>query len=128
MRILFDTHAFLWWFDAPERLSEDARHACLDPNNELLLSVVTLWEIQVKRQIGKLTLTRPLREIVEEQERTNGTHLIAVRPEHVYALDALPLLHRDPFDRLLIAQANAEGAALLSMDSSFSGYPVTLLW
>ena len=84
--------------------------------------------MQIKIQLGKLKFTVPLREIVESQEQTNGVQVLPVGLEHVLALDALPAHHKDPFDRLLVAQANVEGAFLVSGDLVFLSYPVKLLW
>lgn len=84
--------------------------------------------MQIKIQQGKLRFTVPLRELVESQRQTNGVQDLPIELEHVLALDTLPALHKDPFDRLLVAQANVEGAFLVSRDPVFSSYPVKLLW
>jgi PIN domain nuclease of toxin-antitoxin system len=128
MRLLLDTHAFIWMFDEPEKLSPKAHALLADSNNDLILSVVSVWEMQIKIKLGKLRFTVPLRELVESQRRTNSVQVLPVELEHVLALDALPARHKDPFDRLLVAQANAEDAFLVSRDPLFSGYPVQLLW
>jgi len=128
MKALLDTHAFLWWTGDPEKLSPAARVACEDSGTDLILSVVSLWEIQIKAQLGKLTLARPLREIVEIQQQINRVHMLPVTLEHVLALDRLPLHHKDPFDRLLITQAVTEDASLISTDQAFKPYSVNLLW
>jgi PIN domain nuclease of toxin-antitoxin system len=128
MRLLLDTHAFIWMFDKPERLSAKAHALLADGDNDLILSVASVWEMQIKIQLGKLRFTVPLGELVESQRQTNGIQVLPVGLEHVLALDALPALHKDPFDRLLVAQANVEGASLVSGDPVFSSYPVKLLW
>jgi PIN domain nuclease of toxin-antitoxin system len=128
MKLLLDTHAFIWMFDEPERLSPKAHTLLSDGNNDLFLSVASVWEMQIKIQFGKLRFTVPLRELVESQRQTNGVQVLPVELEHVLALDALPAHHRDPFDRLLVAQANVEGAFLVSRDPLLSSYPVKLLW
>jgi PIN domain nuclease of toxin-antitoxin system len=128
MRLLLDTHAFIWMFDKPERLSPKAHTLLADANNDLLLSAASVWEMQIKIQLGRLKFTVPLRELVESQKQTNGVQILPVGLEHVLALDALPAHHKDPFDRLLVAQANVEGASLVSRDPLFSSYPVKLLW
>ena len=128
MRLLLDTHAFIWMFDKPERLSPKAHALLADGSNELILSVVSVWEMQIKIQLGKLKFTVPLRELVESQKQTNGVQILPVELEHALALDALPAHHKDPFDRLLVAQANVEDASLVSRDPLFSSYPVKLLW
>lgn len=128
MKLLLDTHAFIWWASEPEKLSPKVLALCEDGGNSLLLSVASVWEMQIKLQLGKLKLNLPLRELIESQQQTNGLHILSINLEHVLALDALPAHHKDPFDRLLIAQANAEDASLVSMDHVFSDYPVKLLW
>ena len=126
MRLLLDTHIFIWWADEPERLGERLLDALLDIENELILSVVSLWEMQIKSQLGKLTLRRPLKELVHLQQSVNGLQLLPVTANHVFLLDELPLIHKDPFDRLIIAQALAENLILVSHDSVFESYQVAL--
>jgi|SRR5712691_190615 len=108
MRVLLDTHVLLWWHDQPARLTEIAYDAINGLGNDVFISVVNGWEIQIKAQLGKLTLPKPLHIILQEEQATNGFRLLPVTIEHVYALDSFPLHHRDPFDRLLIAQAHQE--------------------
>lgn len=128
MRLLLDTHAFIWWLGEPEKLSPKALALLVDAGNDLLLSVASIWEMQIKIQLGKLKLTVSLSELVESHRQTNGMQVLPVELEHVLALDALPAHHKDPFDRLLVAQANVEGACLVSRDPVFSSYPVKLVW
>ena len=128
MRLILDTHTFLWWADTPERVSARVRALCEDPAVFLIVSVVSLWEIQIKVQIGKLALAAPLRAMVEAQQQTNGLQILPVTFDHVLALDNLPAHHKDPFDRLLIAQSNVEKISLASADSVFAQYPVSLIW
>ena len=128
MKVLFDTHTFLWWDSDPRQLSPQALAACQDPANTLLLSVASVWEMQIKLQLGKLNLSLPLAEVIESQQQTNNIHVLPIELAHVLALANLPAHHKDPFDRLLIAQANSEDAALVSSDPRFKGYPVKLLW
>lgn len=128
MRMLLDTHALLWWSARSSALSDAARQAISDPSNEVFLSVVSAWEIQIKAQLGKLHLQRPLGAIVAEQQAQNGFRLLPVELDHVNALDRLPLHHRDPFDRLLLAQALEGGLHLVSHDARFGAYPVPILW
>lgn len=128
MRLLLDTHTFLWWDSGAEALSTRVRSLCEDPANQLVVSVVSIWEMQVKNRLGKLPLPTGLREIVERQQAINRLELLPVGLEHVLALGDLPDVHRDPFDRLLIAQAKAEGMAVLTKDALFSQYPVAVIW
>jgi len=128
VKILFDTHAFIWWDSNISRLSPEALQLCQNQENTILLSTVSIWEMQIKHQLGKLKLNLPLNDIVEAQQETNGLEILPVIPPHVFALDNLPLHHKDPFDRLLIAQANVEKAVLLSCDSAVQQYPVEIVW
>ena len=128
MRLLLDTHTFIWWDSDPRRISPSALCACNDRNNDLLLSVASVWEMQIKSQLGKLHLGCPLSRIIEGQRAANLVEILPVQLEHVLALDEIPPLHRDPFDRLLIAQARVEEAVLVSADPVFTGYPVEVLW
>ncbi|MCK6559665.1 type II toxin-antitoxin system VapC family toxin [candidate division KSB1 bacterium] len=128
MNLLLDSHAFIWWSSEPEKLSPSARAYCEDGNNMLLLSVASVWEMQIKLQLGKLKLFAPLRTLIENQQRNNALQILRIDIEHAFALEALPLHHKDPFDRMLIAQANTEELFLLSKDEIFKAYPVKLLW
>ena len=128
MKLLLDTHTFIWWFNEPEKLSAKALALLTNVGNDVILSVASVWEMQIKIQSGRMTFTVPLRELVENQRQANGVQIMPVELEHVLALETLPALHKDPFDRLLVAQANAEGAFLISRDPLFAGYPVKLLW
>ena len=127
MKLLLDTHIFIWWADQPEKLSPAALSALEDEANELLLSVASVWEMQIKIQLGRLKLSLPLKELVKNQQETNDLKILPVALTHVLALDALPFHHKDPFDRLLIAQSIEEDLTLVSADSQFSAYAVKLL-
>lgn len=128
MKLLLDTHSFIWWDSTPAKLSAVALALCRDSSNQLVLSVASLWEIQIKRQLGKLDLRLPLADIVSHQQETNGLAILPIVQAHVLALDALPSHHRDPFDRLLVAQAVAEGAVLVSGDPVLRSYPADIQW
>lgn len=127
MKLLLDTHIFIWWADEPERLSPSTLSALEDEANELLLSVASVWEMQIKIQLGKLKLSLPLTELVKTQQATNDLTVWPVELTHVLALDALPFHHKDPFDRLLIAQSIEEELTIVTSDSRFSSYSVKLL-
>jgi PIN domain nuclease of toxin-antitoxin system len=127
MKLLLDTHIFIWWADQPEKLSPATLSALEDDANELLLSVVSVLEMQIKIQLGKLKLSLPLKELLKKQQETNDLTVSAVALTHVLALDALPYHHKDPFDRLLIAQSIEEGLTIVTADSQFSSYSVKLL-
>jgi PIN domain nuclease of toxin-antitoxin system len=122
MRLLVDTHVFLWLMTTPDRLSPAIRQACDDLSNSLLLSVVSLWEIQIKSALGKLPMHVPLRQLVQDQVEQGPFELLPVVADHVLALDLLPLHHDDPFDRLLIAQAKSEGLSIASQDQKMRLY------
>ena len=127
MKLLLDTHIFIWWADQPEKLSPAALSALEDDANELLLSVVSVWEMQIKIQLGKLNLSLPLKDLLKNQEETNQLTVLPVTLTHVLALDALPFHHKDPFDRLLIAQSVEEELTIVTADTQFSAYSVKLL-
>ena len=128
MKLLLDTHAFIWWANEPEKLSEKALAACQDENNTLLLSVVSVWEMQIKMQLGKLKISCPIEELIKRQQQANGLQILSIELAHVLSLSNLRSHHKDPFDRLLIAQAKVEEATLVSVDPVFSSYGVSVLW
>jgi PIN domain nuclease of toxin-antitoxin system len=127
MILLLDTHVFIWMDSQPTQLSASAAAALQDPSNTLLVSAASIWEMVIKIQLGKLTLRLPLRNIVSEQQ-SNRISILPVRLSHALAVDQLPSIHRDPFDRMVIAQANIEGAEMVTADHVFSQDPVRLLW
>lgn len=127
MRLLLDTHVFIWWADQQESLSATALSALKEEANELLLSAASVWEMQIKVQLGKLKLSMPLQELVATQVEANDLRILPVELAHVLALNALPFHHKDPFDRLLIAQSIQEDVTLVSADPEFPAYPVKLL-
>jgi PIN domain nuclease of toxin-antitoxin system len=126
MKFLFDTHTFIWWDSEPSKLSPRALSLCQNQENRLLLSVASVWEMQIKLQLGKLRLKLPLAEVIDGQRQTNGVEVLSVELEHVLALEKLPAHHKDPFDRLLIAQAQVEDVVLISGDPVFARYPVNV--
>ena len=128
MKLLLDSHTFIWWDSEPQRLSQRVLNMCQDTQNVLLVSVASLWEMQIKLQLGKLKLHKPLEELVSGQQEINKIDILDVKLEHVLALGKLPSHHKDPFDRLLIAQANIEEAILVSKDQIFTEYEVKVLW
>jgi len=128
MNLLLDTHVFIWLSLTPERLSERVTDLLMDETNLWFLSLVSVWEMQIKRQLGKLSLNLPLPELITSQQQTNGLQLLPIELNHIFTLENLPQFHRDPFDRLLIAQAITEQITLLSIDTVFDHYPVQRLW
>ncbi len=128
MRFLFDTHTFLWWHGERARLSHHVLELCEQPENVLYLSLASIWEIQIKHHLDKLKLVRPLADIIEIERQENKIELLAISLPHVLALYNLPHHHRNPFDRLLIAQARLEELTLISHDAIMAQYPVQVLW
>jgi PIN domain nuclease of toxin-antitoxin system len=128
MRLLLDTHTFIWWDSDPTRLSQRVAALCQSSSTTLLLSVASVWEMQIKQQLGRLQLRMPLTGLIAAQQQTNGLEVLPVQLDHVLVLGNLPLHHKDPFDRLLICQSQVEDAILVSADSVFSQYPVTVFW
>ena len=128
MNCLLDTHAFLWTVFAPEKLGRKARTAISDPGNDIHLSSVTFWEISLKFALGKLTLTDCSPEILVRTAREMGLMLIAPDAEESASFYQLPRLpHPDPFDRMLVCQAQAHGLTLTSSEPLIRQYPVALL-
>ena len=125
---LLDTHAFIWWDGDQSKLSAEALAACQSTENSLHLSLASVWELQIKMQLGKLALRLPLADVLRDQQQQNGLVLEPVTLEDILALSALPALHRDPFDRLIIVQANQGGFHLITHDPELARYPVAVLW
>jgi PIN domain nuclease of toxin-antitoxin system len=128
MKLLLDTHAFMWWHSEPEHISKSTLTLLQDSANEVILSVVSLWEMQIKIQLGKLTLRDDLELMLKIQQERNNISLISVALPHILELKTLPLHHKDPFDRILIAQSKVENATLVSRDSVFKSYECSVIW
>ena len=128
MRLLLDTHSFLWFISGSTNLSPTARTLIEDASNQPLLSVASLWEMAIKLSLGKLSLAQPFEVLIPQQMRLNGIKLLGIEIEHTAAVSKLPFHHRDPFDRLLIAQAMVEQMPIVSADTAFDTYPIKRLW
>jgi len=128
MRLLLDTHAFLWFILNDKTLSPTARQLIVDPTNTIDVSPASYWEIAIKIGLGKYTLNQPYESFLETQIAKNGFGILPVEIRHTALLTTLPMHHRDPFDRLLIAQALAEQIPLVSADPHFDAYGVHRLW
>jgi PIN domain nuclease of toxin-antitoxin system len=128
VRLLLDTHAFLWFIAGSTQLGSGARAAIEDPSSERLLSAASIWETAIKISIGKLTVGSPFETFVVDQMRANGIELLGILPKHCAIVVSLPFHHRDPFDRLLIAQALVEQVPIVSADASFDAYGVQRIW
>jgi len=120
MKLLLDTHAFLWWDSGDAHLPETLRSAIASPRNEVYVSAVTVWEIAIKRASGKLNFLASAAKAIED----HGFLPLAITVEHAECAGALPQLHRDPFDRLLVAQAQLEGLVLVTVDEQILRYQV----
>lgn len=127
MKLLLDTHAFLWFIDDSDELSSRGK-SLLEAENELFLSVASLWEIAIKLRLGKLSVSMPTEALMTEQLSANDIALLPIAVPHLLQVATLDLHHRDPFDRLIIAQAMAERMPIVSADPAFDSYPIERLW
>jgi PIN domain nuclease of toxin-antitoxin system len=127
MRLLVDTHCWLWMQTAPERFSAPALALLVDTNNELLLSAASAWEIAIKFALGKLPLPAPPQDYVPSRMLTSGTKGLPVQHAHALRVAELPPHHGDPFDRLLVAQAQVEQIPIMTADPLFRRYAVEIL-
>jgi PIN domain nuclease of toxin-antitoxin system len=128
VRLLLDTHTFLWFILDEPGLSAKADALITDPENEVEISPATYWELAVKISIGKYSLPEPFQAFMEREIAMNDFRILHVEPRHTAALITMPFHHRDPFDRLIIAQASVEQVAVVSGDSAFDAYGITRLW
>jgi PIN domain nuclease of toxin-antitoxin system len=122
MKLLLDTHLLLWAAGEPQRLSKQARTLIDNPDNELLFSAASLWEVATKRGLGREDFKVDAR-LLRRGLLDNGYSELPIISDHVVATESLPLIHKDPFDRILVAQATVEGVTLLTIDSLVSQYP-----
>jgi len=127
-RLLLDTHTFLWWVDDAPELTAVARRAIADVNNECCLSLASCWEMAIKSSLRKLQLAKPVERFVADQLAANAFTLLNIELRHAAKVEKLPFHHRDPFDRLLIAQAMTEKLTVVSADKVFSDYGIKILW
>ena len=126
MKQLLDTHTFIWFVMGNPKISTEVRTQI--ENNENLLSIASVWEMAIKYSSGKLSFDLPFEVFIEQQISNNGIDLLEIRTAHIKVVATLPLHHRDPFDRLLIAQAMVEQIPILSADSAFDAYSIQRLW
>ncbi len=123
MNLLLDTHVLLWWLcDSPD-LKDAGRIAITDSNNLAVVSAAVIWEIRIKQGLGKLKIPPDFYLVIKEQ----GFEFLSITPEHAYAVGKLPVHHRDPFDRMIIAQAKQQGLTIVTHDKMFNKYDVSLL-
>lgn len=128
MNYLLDTHSFIWWNENSPRLPVHVRQALSDRSNQIWLIHVSVWELQIKIQIGKLTLGAPLADLIDQEIRLNRLRLLSISYDDILKLDSLPMHHRDPFDRMIIAQTLMGGFHLVACDAEFPAYGVPLFW
>lgn len=128
MKILLDTHTFIWWIANPSLLSRKACSFLEDQNSELFLSIASVWEIAIKANLGKLELREPIEKLIPEQLNLNSISLLPIQLKHIFELSHLAPLHKDPFDRLLIAQSRTEKIPILSNDHIIKKYGAKVLW
>lgn len=128
MRALLDTHAFLWWLDGSEKLSQAAKQTISDEANEILISAASAWEVATKWRLGRLSAAEAVARIIPETIADQGFGELPITVEDATRAGLLPGPHRDPFDRMLIAQALAHGLVLISIEDCFDSYGVTRLW
>ena len=128
MNYLLDTHAFIWWNENSTRLPAHVRQTLSDRSNQIWLSHASVWELQIKIQLGKLKLGAPLADLIDQETRVNRLRLLSISYDDILKLDSLPMHHRDPFDRMIIAQTLTGGFHLVACDSEFPAYGVPLFW
>ncbi|MEI2582446.1 type II toxin-antitoxin system VapC family toxin [Scytonema sp. PRP1] len=128
MRLLLDTHTFIWFFTGNTKISNQARALIENQDNEKLLSTASVWEIAIKQSTGKLSFHVPFEVFIKQQLSLNDFNLLNINLDHLAVVATLPFHHRDPFDRLLIAQSIVEKIPVLSVDSAFDAYPIERLW
>jgi PIN domain nuclease of toxin-antitoxin system len=128
VRVLLDTHAFLWWISDDPRLSEKAREIIADGRNELFFSAASGWEISIKAGLGRLKVAGDLQRFIANQLSRNAIKILPIYLSHTLHTRVLPDHHRDPFDRILVSQAILEEMPLLSADPKMSRYPVEVVW
>ena len=128
MKLLLDSHSFVWWRDEPVKLSPTAFAEISNPNNNIFLSVVTVWELQIKIALNKFVIKGKLENAVQDEQHNNGVQILPVQLSHALYLENLPPHHKDPFDRLLISQSIVENMTLVSADANFAKYQMNLLW
>jgi PIN domain nuclease of toxin-antitoxin system len=118
MNIFLDTHVLLWWLDDNPLLSKGVRSAIASSENLVILSSVVIWEIRIKQALGKLVVTPDFYDVLKNE----GFEMLSITPDHAYAVGELPMHHRDPFDRMIIAQARLEGLTIATQDAVFKQY------
>ena len=124
---LLDTHTAIWYFTGDEQLSDIAKQIIINASNPIYLSMTSIWELAIKIGLGKMQFTDKTAGFVRSAEKDNFT-ILPIKTSHVFALETLPMIHRDPFDRLLIATALAEQMTLITIDENIQKYDVSQIW
>ncbi|RLB65546.1 MAG: type II toxin-antitoxin system VapC family toxin [Deltaproteobacteria bacterium] len=127
MKLLLDTHIWLWWQMSPERIHPEATRTIADSGHTVYLSTVSSWEMAIKIAVGKLQLPKPLGEMLPECLLADDMRTLALQHHHCFELQNLPMHHRDPFDRMLVAQARLEGMSIVTADAMLQRYEVELV-
>jgi PIN domain nuclease of toxin-antitoxin system len=128
MNVLLDTHAFLWWIDNNPKLSSCASGIISDAGNAIFLSAVSGWEIAIKARLGKLMLPGDLERFIADQLAANAFSGLPIQLSHALHVYTLPAIHRDSFDRILVAQSQLEDMPILTADLQIARYPVEVIW
>ncbi len=126
MQLLLDTHILIWFLEGNNLLSKSRRQIIANSQNDIFISIASLWEIAIKISIGKLILAKPLTDVIKQIGLEN-IEILAISPEHTLQVSNLPFHHRDPFDRIIVAQAQVENLAMMTDDIEFGNYGVKLL-
>lgn len=128
MKYLIDTHTLLWIVTNDPKLSAKAKDLYLDSENEIFISLASIWELSIKSSIGKISLEQPLDEFVDEHVKGNDIRILKIELPHVLRIENLPFYHRDPFDRLIISQSIEDNIPIIGSDKTFDSYPIKRIW
>jgi PIN domain nuclease of toxin-antitoxin system len=128
VKVLLDTHTFLWWVADDPQMSVTTKNIIVNPDNDIYLSVISAWEIIIKVGTGKLSLSEPPEIYIPNPIASNQFEILPVQISHILKINSLPNFHKDPFDRLLIAQSLVEDFSLITIDSAITQYPVKTIW
>ena len=126
MQLLIDTRILIWFFEGNKSLSKLRRQIISNSNNNVFVSIASLWEMAIKISVGKLTLAEPLADVIK-QIAVENIEILPIAPEHTLQVSILPFHHRDPFDRIIIAQAQFENLPIMTDDSEFNNYKIKIL-
>jgi PIN domain nuclease of toxin-antitoxin system len=128
VKYLIDTHTLLWIVTNDPKLSAKAKDLYLDSENEIFISMASIWELSIKSSLGKISLEQPLDEFVDEHVKGNDIRILKIELSHVLRIENLPFYHRDPFDRLIISQSIEDNIPIIGSDKTFDSYPIKRIW